>query len=117
MNLRKIFNDKDKFVKFYEKLQRELDDISEEAIKEDIETLEYMYPEEDFSKMSKLEIKYRYSQLSCSLNPYRLNELEYLRLNSLKSNTIKMTGGNGIGIKIECFVDEKWIDITDYNEW
>lgn len=51
-------------------------------------------------------------------NCYRLNEIEYARMKELKSNTVKLTGGSGIGIGVDCLDDKgKWIDITDYNCW
>ena len=51
-------------------------------------------------------------------NSYFLNDVEYKKMRELGSNTIKMEGGNGIGIGVFC-LDKKgnWIDITDYNSW
>ncbi len=48
---------------------------------------------------------------------YSINENEYKKMQELKSNTVKLSGGNGIGIKAECLVKDKWVDITDYNSW
>ena len=50
-------------------------------------------------------------------NCYFVNENEYKKMQELKSNTVKLTGGSGIGIGVECLVKGKWVDITDYNSW
>jgi hypothetical protein len=47
---------------------------------------------------------------------YFLSDDEYKKMEKLKSNTVKMTG-SAIGIKTECLVDDKWVDITNYESW
>ena len=42
------------------------------------------------------------------------NELK--AFNESKSSTMKLELGS-IGTKVSCLIDEKWIDITDYNSW
>ena len=59
----KIFEEDDLFIHFFEKLQFQLDSIGDENIEEMIETLSYWNKKEDFSKMDKLTILYRYKQL------------------------------------------------------
>jgi len=50
-------------------------------------------------------------------NPYFLNNAEYQKMEELKSHTVKLEGGNGIGIGVDCLVKGKWVDITDYSSW
>lgn len=47
----------------------------------------------------------------------KLTDHEINKMKELKSNTIRFTSGGGIGVGVECLVDDKWIDITDYNCW
>lgn len=58
-----IFEKDDLFIQFFEKLQSQLDWIDDKQIEKMIETLSYCNKEEDFSKMDKLMILYRYKQL------------------------------------------------------
>lgn len=59
----KIFEKDDLFIQFFEELQSQLDWIDDKQIEKMIETLSYWNKEEDFSKMDKLTILYRYKQL------------------------------------------------------
>ena len=45
----------------------------------------------------------------------KLTDYEVNKMKELKSNTVRFTSGGGIGVGVECLVDNKWIDITDYN--
>ena len=47
----------------------------------------------------------------------KLTDYEVNKMKELKSNTVRFTSGGGIGVGVECLVDDKWIDITDYNCW
>jgi hypothetical protein len=47
----------------------------------------------------------------------KLTDYEVNKMKELKSNTVRFTSGGGIGTGVECLVDDKWIDITDYNCW
>ena len=47
----------------------------------------------------------------------KLTDYEVNKMKELKSNTVRFTSGGGIGVDVECLVDDKWIDITDYNCW
>lgn len=47
----------------------------------------------------------------------KLTDYEVNKMKELKSNTVRFTSGGGIGVGVECLVDTKWIDITDYNCW
>ncbi len=58
-----IFEKDDLFIQFFEELQSQLDWIDDKQIEKMIETLSYWNKEEDFSKMDKLTILYRYKQL------------------------------------------------------
>ena len=58
-----IFEKDDLFIQFFEKLQSQLDWIDDKNVEKMIETLSYWNKEEDFSKMDKLTILYRYKQL------------------------------------------------------
>lgn len=51
------------FAELYETIQKELDNIDDKYINNCIETLKFIFPEEDFSKMDKMTILYRNSQL------------------------------------------------------
>lgn len=64
-----IFEKDDLFIQFFEKLQSKLDWIDDKQIEKMIETLSYWNKEEDFSKMDKLTIlyRYRYTQFYISL--------------------------------------------------
>ena len=48
---------------------------------------------------------------------YYVNKNEYKKMQELNSTTVKLSGDNAIGIKVECLVENKWVDITDYNCW
>ncbi len=48
-------------------------------------------------------------------NPYFLTEADYKRMRDLKSNTVRLSGDSGIGIGIDCLVNDEWVDITDYS--
>jgi hypothetical protein len=58
-----IFDKDELFIQFFEKLQQNLDWINEKQIDKYRETLRYWNKDEDFSKMDKLTILYRYKQL------------------------------------------------------
>ena len=47
----------------------------------------------------------------------KLTDYEVNKMKELKSNTVRFTSGGGIGVGVECLVEDKWIDITDYNCW
>ena len=47
----------------------------------------------------------------------KLTDYEINKMKELKSNTVRFRNGSGIGTGVECLVDDKWIDITDYNCW
>jgi hypothetical protein len=47
----------------------------------------------------------------------KLTDYEVNKMKELKSNTVRFTSGGGIGVGVECLVDNKWIDITEYNCW
>ena len=51
-------------------------------------------------------------------NCYYVKDSEYKKIQELKSNTIKLKSGSGIGICVSCLNKKgKWIDVTDYNSW
>ena len=47
----------------------------------------------------------------------KLTDYEVNKMKELKSNTVRFTSGGGIGVGVECLVNDKWVDITDYNCW
>ena len=47
----------------------------------------------------------------------KLTDYEVNKMKELKSNTVRFRSGGGIGVGVECLVDNKWIDITDYDCW
>ena len=47
----------------------------------------------------------------------KLTDYEVNKMKELKSNTVRFASGGGIGIGVECLVNDKWIDITYYNCW
>ena len=47
----------------------------------------------------------------------KLTDYEVNKIKELKSNTVRFTSGGGIGVGVECWVNGKWVDITDYNCW
>jgi len=47
-----------KFIRMYEKLHDDLDNIDDDVIERYRDTLEYWFEKEDFSKMDKLTIVY-----------------------------------------------------------
>lgn len=49
-------------------------------------------------------------------NCYYLNDIEYKTMKKLNSNVVKLSS-TSIGIKVECFAKNEWVDITDYSRW
>ena len=47
----------------------------------------------------------------------KLTDYEVNKMKELKSDTVRFISGGGIGVGVECLVNDKWIDITDYNCW
>jgi len=58
-----IFENDNLFIHFFETLESKLRHIDDDKLNEMIETLSYWNKEEDFTKMDKLSILYRYKQL------------------------------------------------------
>lgn len=67
---------------------------------------------EEYAEQFKLNIPAVTSSYATKLTDYEVNKMK-----ELKSNTVRFTSGGGIGVGVECLVDDKWVDITDYNCW
>lgn len=72
-----------------------------------------------FEKLVYVRKFFKPNKTKLNTNCYakQLTEYELNKMKELNSNIVRFTSGSGIGTGVECLVDDKWVDITDYNSW